>query len=181
MKCVVCRLQTKKMCPRERTRVSMWNISQMYPVFIAVKTKYWETSTDNMPFRMHIITFFSSTKKKCPKRTVQFKLFRTSSKSSKMILCLWHFFSHSMCFTHSHKLLNLKKKRKKSIRSTSCIAGSYESSERQNELFPFEMVGKWVKPHTYEMVSILVEKQYPFYSLKHNPRKNLVFSYKNWR
>lgn len=42
--------------------------------------------------------------KNCPKRTVQFKLFRTSSKSSKMILCFWHtrfFFSRHVHF-NSH-------------------------------------------------------------------------------
>lgn len=66
--------------------------------FIAVNEKLRKFDGQwQLPFVLHNILHFVVAyvrEKKCPKRTVQFKLCRTSSKSSKMILCLWHFFSY---------------------------------------------------------------------------------------
>ena len=81
----------------QQMSISFWNISHTHssiPLVLLHRTKYWESSTNcHLDDNIHILYSSFSNKKKCPQRTVQFKLFRTSSKSSKMILCLWHFFS----------------------------------------------------------------------------------------
>lgn len=74
-----------------------WNISHIHsaiPLVLLHRTIYWESSTNyHLGDIIHVQYSSFNNKKKCPQRTVQFKLFWTSSKSSKMILCLWHFFS----------------------------------------------------------------------------------------